>query len=142
MKIKQKLIGFLATSLIGLGVTGPLLAVADGSPQPANLTSAQISVVQSISSILTNISAQVQLMAATRSQESALIGQMAGQLAAIQIQLQQGNVTPSMLQTMSVSVSDMSMQVSRIAARRAQENQILAALPPLLNQILAWLKSL
>ena len=143
MNLKKKLIGLVVASLMALGAAGPLAAIADGNPaETIKLTPSQVGVMQSMIPVIASISSQVQTMALQRNQEGLLFAQMSSQLGAISAELQQGNITPSMFANMSTIVGSMSTQVSSIAARRAKENQVLAALTPLLDQLMAWLRSM
>jgi len=148
MNIKQKLIGLLAASLVALGAACPLAVLADGAQPMATastvvtLTPTQASEVQAMSAILATITTDVQAIVQGRSADAALFGQMSVQLSAMDAELQQGSVTPDMLSSMSVSVANMSSQVSSIIARRAQEDQAFAALSSVLGQLADWLRSL
>lgn len=149
MQIKRKLAGLILASFIAIGAAGPLAAMADGNNPSqmqtgggVTLTAQQATVIQSLSTIIGEVTAQVQVMAAARTAESQLFAQWIAQLNAMQVQLAQGGITTADIANMQSAVAGMTAQASQIAARRIQENNLLAMLPGLLQQALNWLATL
>ena len=146
--LRQKLLGLVAASLVAMGAAGPLAAIADGSYPDAGpasntpLTAQQTAAVKSISIIIGNLAAQVKNIAATRAAETQLFAQWLAELHTMQVELAQGSVTPLGVASMATTINAMASQAAEIAARRGQENNILALLPGLLQQLNSWLATL
>ncbi len=128
MNIKQKLIGLTMAALVAMGAAGPLPALAASSSD-----------LQSVSATVSNMTAQVQAIAAARAADQLLFAQWLAQLHTMQAELAQGSPTPNDVVNMQAQVANMSAQATQIASRRMQENNLLATLPGLLQQIINWL---
>lgn len=130
----KKIITRFAVTAMSLAVLTPSLALA--------ITPDQQAAINSISGILTNVTGQMQLMVADRNQQNQQLVQMQTQLAGVAALLQQGAPSADTLRSASQTVAAMSSQVSAIATRRAQENQVLAAAQSVLTQLASWLATL